>query len=331
MARIRAVRDLSDEGALMAEVNQETTPRQLERGGLAGSEMSVLERNKPRGYIHQSWIRFKRNKVAMGALIVTVLILLFSFGAPLISMFVTGKGYQQQSLMDQLTPPFTNGYILGADNLGRDVLTRLAYGGRVSMTVAFTAMIGALVIGGTLGSIAGYYGSWIDSVIMRFVDVMLSIPSLFLLVFIGSIFAMSPVGLALVIAVVAWLGLARLVRGEVMAIKRREYVESARVVGASDKRIIARHIFPNVVPLVIVWATLIVPVLIIVEASLSYLGLGVQTPVPSWGNMLRDAQRFINHQWTLVVIPGAMIYITVLAINLLGNGLRDALDPRISD
>ncbi len=318
----------------MADVNREneTTGRQsLARAGTAGGQMSHLERTAPRGYIHQSWLRFRRNKTAMGALVVTILILLFSFGAPLLSTFVTGKGYQEQSLLDQLHPPFTEGYFLGSDNLGRDVLTRLAYGGRVSTTVAFSAMFGALVIGGVLGSIAGYYGRWIDSVIMRFVDVLLSVPSLFLLVFIGSIFTMSPLGLALVIAIVGWLGLARLIRGEVMSIKQRDYVEAAKVVGASDSRIISRHIFPNVIPLVIVWATLAVPVLIIVEASLSYLGLGVQPPVPSWGNMLRDAQRFITHQWTLVFIPGAMIYITVLAINLLGNGLRDALDPRLSD
>jgi peptide/nickel transport system permease protein len=319
----------------VAEANQEREAadrrQSLGTSGVAGAGMSALERNAPRGYLKQSWMRFRRNRVAMGALVVTILILMFSFGAPLISAFVTGKGYQEQSLLNQLEPPFTEGYILGSDNLGRDVLTRLAYGGRISTTVAFTAMFGALVIGGTLGSIAGYYGRWIDSVIMRFVDVMLSIPSLFLLVFIGSIFTMSPLGLAFVIAIVGWLGLARLVRGEVMSIKNRDYVEAARVVGVSDSRIIARHIFPNVVPLVIVWATLAVPVLIIVEASLSYLGLGVQTPIPSWGNMLRDAQRFINHQWTLVFIPGAMIYVTVLAINLLGNGLRDALDPRISD
>ncbi|MEX2426297.1 MAG: ABC transporter permease [Thermomicrobiaceae bacterium] len=318
----------------MADVDQESRATNRNAAawrGVAGAGLSTLERTAPKGYIHQSWIEFRRNRAAMGALIVTVLILLFSFGAPLVSEFVTGKGYQEQSLLDQLAPPFSEGYILGADNLGRDVLTRLAYGGRVSMLVAFTATAGALVIGGTLGSIAGYYGSWVDSMIMRLVDIMLSIPSLFLLVFIGSMFTMSPVGLALVIAIVGWLGLARLIRGEVMSIKRRDYVESARVVGASDARIIARHIFPNVVPLVIVWATLAVPVLIIVEASLSYLGLGVQTPVPSWGNMLRDAQRFINHQWTLVFIPGAMIYVTVLAINLMGNGLRDALDPRLSD
>jgi peptide/nickel transport system permease protein len=315
----------------MAEVEQGSSGRTLSRSGEAGAGLSALERTKPRGYIHQSWIRFRRNRMAMVSLVVTLLILLFSFGAPLVSAVITGKGYQEQSLINQLQPPFSEGYILGADNLGRDVLTRLAYGGRVSMTVAFLAAFGALMIGGTLGSIAGYYGRWIDSVIMRFVDIMISIPALFLLIFISSMFAMSPIGLAFVIAVVCWVGLARLIRGEVLSIKRRDYVEAAQVVGASDARIIARHIFPNVVPLVIVWATLAVPVLIIAEASLSFLGLGVQTPIPSWGNMLRDAQRFINHQWTLAFIPGAMIYITVLAINLLGNGLRDALDPRLAD
>jgi peptide/nickel transport system permease protein len=315
----------------MAEIEQQTKSQTTGQSGVAGGGLSTIERTKPRGYIHQSWIRFKRNRGAMAALVVTILILLFSFGAPLVSMFVTGKGYQEQSLLNQLEPPFSEGYWLGADNLGRDVLTRLAYGGRVSMTVAFVAAFGALLIGGTLGSIAGYYGRWIDSVIMRFVDIMISIPALFLLIFISSMFAVSPVGLAVIIAIVGWVGLARLIRGEVLSVKRRDYVEAAQVVGASDARIIIRHIFPNVVPLVIVWATLAVPVLIIAEASLSFLGLGVQTPIPSWGNMLRDAQRFINHQWTLAFIPGAMIYITVLAINLLGNGLRDALDPRLAD
>ena len=137
--------------------------------------------------------------------------------------------------------------------------------------------------------------------------------------------------LALVVASVSWMGLSRLIRGEVMSLRSRDYVEAARVVGASDRRIIVRHMFPNVVPLVIVWSTLAVPVFIIVEASLSYLGLGVQVPTPSWGNMLTDAQSYMTHSWTLAVIPGVMIFITVLSINLLGNGLRDALDPRLTD
>lgn len=315
----------------MAEMEQERSERSQAQAGTAGGGLSSLERTPPRGYIHQSWIRLRRNRMAMFSLAVTILITLFSFGAPLISRYVTGMGYQEQSLLDQLVPPLTDGYILGTDNLGRDVLTRLAYGGRISMMVAFMAMGGALVIGGTLGSVAGYYGKWVDSLIMRFVDIILCIPALFLLVFISSMFTITPVALALVIASVVWVGLARLIRAEVLSLKERDYVEAAKVVGASDARVMGRHIFPNVVPIVIVWATLIVPVLIILEAGLSFLGLGVQTPIPSWGNMLQDAQRFINHQWTLAFIPGATIFITVLAINLLGNGLRDALDPRLSE
>jgi peptide/nickel transport system permease protein len=315
----------------MAEIEQQESGRAVSQDGVAGAGLSTIERGAPRSYLRQSWDRFKRNKISVTALGVTILIIMFSFGAPLVSMFITGKGYQEQSLLNQLEPPFSEGFILGADNLGRDVLTRLAYGGRVSMTVALIAMVGALTIGGTLGSIAGYYGRWVDSVIMRFVDIMIAIPGIFLLIFIGSMFTLSPIGLALVIAIVGWVGLARLIRAEVLSLRQRDYVEAARVVGASDSRVIWRHIFPNVVPLVIVWATLVVPVLIITEAALSFLGYGVQTPIPSWGNMLQEAQRFFTHQWTLAFIPGAMIYITVLAINLLGNGLRDALDPRLAD
>ncbi len=315
----------------MADIKQQESSQNAGRAGVAGAGLSAVERTKPRTYLRQSWDRFKRNKISLAALAVTILILMFSFGAPLVSTFITGKGYQEQSLLNQLEPPFSDGFILGADNLGRDVLTRLAYGGRVSMMVALIAMGGALAIGGTLGAISGYYGRWVDSVIMRFVDIMIAIPGIFLLIFIGSMFTLSPIGLAIVIAIVGWVGLARLIRAEVLSLRQRDYVEAAKVVGASDSRVIFRHIFPNVLPLVIVWATLVVPVLIITEASLSFLGYGVQTPIPSWGNMLQQAQRFFTHQWTLAFIPGAMIYITVLAINLLGNGLRDALDPRISD
>jgi peptide/nickel transport system permease protein len=316
----------------MAEYEQQESAGQaVSRAGATARGVGELQRRAPQGYIRQSWLRFKRNRISVIALGVTLFILAFSFGAPLVSMFITGKGYQEQSLLNQLQPPFSEGYVLGSDNLGRDVLTRLAYGGRVSMTVAFLAMVGALAIGGTLGAVSGYYGRWIDSLIMRFVDILLSIPNIFLLIFIGSMFSLSPIGLALVIAIVAWLGLARLIRAEVLSLRERDYVEAARVVGASDARVIGRHIFPNVLPLVIVWATLVVPVLIITEAALSFLGYGVQTPIPSWGNMLREAQRFFIHQWTLAFIPGLMIYITVLAINLLGNGLRDALDPRLAE
>jgi peptide/nickel transport system permease protein len=164
---------------------------------------------------------------------------------------------------------------------------------------------------------------------MRFVDVILSIPTLFLLLLVASLWRMGPALLALVIASVSWVTLSRLIRGEVISVKHRDFVEAARVIGVSDTRIMWRHILPNIAPIMIVWASLTVPTLILVEASLSYLGLGVQPPTASWGNMLSNAQRVWSHAPELVLLPGLAIYITVFAINLMGNGLRDALDPRL--
>lgn len=267
--------------------------------------------------------------MALAGLCVLALILTFSFGAPLIASQITHHGYAEQTLLNRLAPPFSTGYILGTDMLGRDELTRLAYGGRVSLTVALLAAASCLIIGVGVGALAGYRGGWTDNVLMRLADVLLSIPVLFLLLFIASLHALGPRLLALVIAGVSWMGLSRLVRAEVMAIKHREWVESARVAGASNWRIVWRHVLPHTAPIVIVWTTLAIPTFIIAEATLSFLGFGVQVPTPSWGNMLNDAQKYISHSWTLAFIPGAMIYLTVLAINLIGNGLRDALDPHL--
>ena len=267
--------------------------------------------------------------MAIFGLCVMALVLAFSFGAPLISAHITHHGYAEQALLNRLAPPLSHGYILGADMLGRDELTRLAYGGRVSLTVALLAAASCLILGIGVGAAAGYCGGLIDSVAMRAADVLLSIPVLFLLLFISSLHALDPRSLALVIAGVSWMGLSRLVRAEVMALKRREWVESARVAGASNWRIMWRHLLPHTAPIVIVWTTLAIPTFIIAEATLSFLGFGVQVPTPSWGNMLNDAQKYISYSWTLAFIPGAMIYITVLAINLIGTGLRDAFDPRL--
>ncbi|HVX30787.1 MAG TPA: ABC transporter permease [Nitrolancea sp.] len=274
------------------------------------------------------WQRFVRDRVALAALLVTALILIFSLGAPLVSQFVTHRGYADQVLLDRFTPPFTDGYILGADNLGRDELTRLAYGGRISLAVALLATLSALTIGVGFGAAAGYVGGWCDALIMRVTDVFLAIPVLVLLLFLASLHTFGPVSLALVIAGVSWMSLARLVRAEVLSLRQRDFVDAARVAGASDWRIVRRHLLPQAAPLIIVWATLTVPSFIIVEATLSFLGLGIQVPLPSWGNMLNDAQKFYAQSWTLALIPGLAIYITVLAITLVGQGLRDALDPR---
>lgn len=278
-----------------------------------------------------AWGRFRRNKLAILGITVMTIMIVLALGAGLISQYITGHAPSDQSLINSYAPIGAEDYYLGSDNLGRDVLTRLVYGARVSLGVAGLAIIGALTIGVTVGLMAGFYGRWIDSVLMRFVDIMLSIPPLFLLLLVATMFDLGPIQLAGIIAAVAWVTLSRLIRGEVISVKNRDYVDAARVVGSRDRRIIFRHILPNVLPVMIVWASLTVPALILVEASLSYLGLGVQPPTASWGNMLTTAQQVWARSTSLAILPGLAIYITVFAINLMGNGLRDALDPRLTD
>jgi peptide/nickel transport system permease protein len=281
------------------------------------------------GYWRRAWRRYCTNRVAVVALCVSIVIVAFTLSAPLISRW-TGFSYSQQSLPNKLKSPFTGDYVLGSDGNGRDVLTRLAYGGRVSLLVAGLAAGAILVIGGSLGAAAGYFGGIVDTVAMRLADVLLSIPTLVLLILIGSLYRPGPVLLAICLASVSWAGISRLIRGEVLSLRNRDYVDAARVLGASNARILLRHIFPNVVPIIVVWASLVVPGLILTEAALSYLGIGVRVPTPSWGNMLQDGKQFLRVAWTLIFIPGFMIYITVRALNLVGSGLRDALDPRLN-
>ena len=289
-----------------------------------------VDRSAP-GYWRKAWRRFKRNRVSVVALVVTILIVLFCLAAPLISEYVTGYTYTENNLTQTLAAPGEEGFILGSDGNGRDVLTRLAYGGRVSLLVAIVASMSILIIGGTIGASAGYFGGWLDTILMRFADVLLSVPTLVLLILVSSFYQPSPAALALLIASVSWATVSRLIRGEVMTLKHRDFIDAARVMGASNRRIMLKHLFPNVVPLIIVWASIVIPGLILTEAALSYLGLGVRAPNPSWGNMLQDAKQFVRTSWTLVFIPGLMIYITVLCINLVGTSLRDALDPRLNN
>jgi peptide/nickel transport system permease protein len=283
------------------------------------------------GFYTRAWRRFRHNKVAVVALILTILIVLFALTAGLISEYVTGFTYSENHLSTKLSKPGENGYILGSDGNGRDILTRLAYGGRVSLLVAFLATLSTLVIGGPIGSVSGYFGGFIDTTFMRLVDVLLSIPTLSLLILISALYHPGYVSLAFFIATVSWAGVARLIRGEVLSLRGRDYVDAARVIGASNGRIIWRHIFPNIVPTIVVWTSLVIPAFILTEAALSFLGLGVRIPTPSWGNMLQEAQPFYARNWTNIFFPGFLIYITVLCINLVGNGLRDALDPRQND
>ncbi len=258
------------------------------------------------------------------------IIVLFALSADLIAA-ITGHSYWQGALRDQFLPPLSPSFLLGTDANGRDVLVRAAYGGRISLAVALLASLVLLAIGGAVGSISGYFGGFLDAVLMRFVDVLLCVPGLPLLILAFTIYKPGPYGLALFIAVLGWAGGARLIRGEVLSLRSRDYVEAARVLGAPSARIIVQHILPNVVPLIIVSLSLSLPGLILTEAALSFLGFGVQIPTPSWGNMLENAREYFTRSWWNVFIPGFLIFFTVLSISLVGNGLRDALDPRLNE
>ncbi|HET9869173.1 MAG TPA: ABC transporter permease [bacterium] len=217
---------------------------------------------------------------------------------------------------------------LGTDQYGRDVLSRLLYGARVSLAVGFVAVSLYVLIGVTLGALAGYYGGWVDLVLMRFVDVMLCIPTLFLILMVIAFVGPSILNVMVVIGLTSWMGVARLVRGEFLTLKERDFVTAARVIGMTDARIILTQILPNALGPVLVVATLGVGSTILTESALSFLGLGVQPPTASWGNMLTEGKEHLTDAWWLVTFPGLAIFTTVLGYNLLGQGLRDWLDPR---
>lgn len=300
--------------------------------GAFTSSVKELDRaamRKSRGYWAETWYQFRQNKVSVVALAIALFIVLCVVFSALVSKYITGFTPTENHLADKLSQPFSNGYILGSDGNGRDVLTRLVYGGRASLMVAGLSAAGTLFIGSTLGSMAGYFGRWVDTLVARAVDILLSIPTLPLLILVTALYQPGIVMLSVFIALVSWGGVTRLIRGEVLKIKHREFIEAARLVGGSNFRIISRHIMPNVIPIVIVWLSLVIPGLILTEATLSYLGLGVHTPTPSWGNMLQDSKQFFRTNWTLVFIPGFTIYLAALSINLVGTGLRDALDPHL--
>ncbi len=284
---------------------------------------------KRSGNAARAWRRFKRNRVAVVALGVLIAIVIFSVSAGFISTFITGFGYEDNHLELSRSHPGENGFILGSDANGRDVLTRLAYGGRVSLVFATMAALASLLIGSVIGMISGFALGWTDSVLMRFADVLLSIPAISILVLVSSIYRPDYFTLALIFSLLLWPGISRIVRGETIAIRNQTYIEAAKVNGASNKRLVGRHILPNVMPIMLIWASQVIPAFIITEAALSFLGLGVQPPRPSWGNMLLEAQNYYMTNWTNVFLPGMMIFLTALSINLIGNGLRDALDPRM--
>jgi peptide/nickel transport system permease protein len=292
------------------------------------------------------WTRLRRHKLAIAGLVVLAILVLSAIFAKQLAPFNpdfidNGTAAVPHWNGTPLPPCFQDhatcwGHPLGTDEVGRDLLSRLLYGARISLTVASFAVLMEVVIGTVLGAISGYYGGWVDWVIMRVTDVVLSIPLLPLLLVLTAIVAASSTKAALsfgvivlILGLTTWPTVARLVRASFLSLREREFAEAARAVGNSDGRIIFRHLLPNAIAPIVVQATLDVANVIVLESTLSFLGLGIQPPTASWGNMLANAQANLQVAWWAAVFPGLCILVTVLSINYIGDGLRDALDPNM--
>jgi peptide/nickel transport system permease protein len=267
--------------------------------------------------------RFRRHRAAFVGLAVLIVL---SVGCGLASWLAPYPPDEPD--VEALREPPSLAHPMGTDQLGRDELSRLMYGGKFSLTVGVLATCVAVVAGAGLGSFAGYYGGAADNLIMRFTDFMLCIPRLLVLLLVGGVFGTSLGLIVLLIGLTAWMHVARLVRASFLSLREREFVEAARTLGAGDRRLIMRHILPNALGPIIVAATLGVAGAVLLESTLSYLGYGVQPPVPTWGNMLQNAQSEMYQAPWLAIFPGLMIFATIMSINFVGDGLRDTLDPR---
>lgn len=270
----------------------------------------------------RTWRAFARNRMALVGLGVLVLVVASAILGPILSPY----DVVAQNISQRLQPP-SLAHPMGTDELGRDTLTRILAGGRISLAVGVLATVVALSIGITVGAVAGYVGRWVDNILMRVVDVALSLPDLFLLILASALLGPSFGTMIVIISLVRWMNVARLVRASFLTLREREFIESARAIGASPLRIIGIHLLPNSLSPVIVAGTLGVASAILAESTLSFLGLGLQPPAASWGSMLRNAQAQIFTAPWMAVFPGLMIFVTVIAINFVGDGLRDALDP----
>lgn len=273
-------------------------------------------------YAHLVWRRFLHHKIAMVAAIVLLLIMFAAILAPWISPYPLG----QPDLSAILAPPSIH-HPMGTDDVGIDLFTEVLFGGRVSLTIGVFAALVAVVVGGAIGSISGYFGGLVDALLMRVTDVGLSVPLLFVVLLLSLLIGPTPLSIITIIGLTSWMYPARIVRSEFLTLRKRDFVEAARAVGMHNTRIILKEIFPNAMAPLIVNATLLVGQAIILESVMSFLGAGLTPPNISWGYLLNQAQSFTTSAPWLAVFPGLMIFFVVLAVNLVGDGLRDALDP----
>ena len=279
---------------------------------------------------HQVLWRLARMRTGWVGAALLVLMIGMALAAPLMAPYSFG----QMSLENRLKPPNwlsggSSTYLLGTDPLGRDMLSRVIWAARTSLGIAGISVLVAMVFGVMMGLLSGYYGGWLDGLVMRLADIQLSFPYLLLAIAVMALLKPTLANLILVLALRSWVVYARTVRGSVLVAKQREFVEATAALGATDRRIITRHIAPNVIAPIIVISSFQLAELIIAESSLSFLGLGVQPPTPSWGGMLSQGREYLTSAWWLGVFPGLAIILTVLGINLFGDALRDAMDPRL--
>jgi peptide/nickel transport system permease protein len=274
--------------------------------------------------------RLRRDRLTLTALAIVLLLTLASAAAPLISNTLN-ISYTQTDASRTFLPVGAPGHPLGTDDLGRDHLARLLYAGQVSLSVGFLAAIVSISIGVTLGIITGFYGGIVDDFVNWVIATLNSIPSLFLLLIVAAVLQPSPTTLILVLGFLGWTTTTRLVRGETLSLREREYIVSARAIGASPLRIMFVHILPNLFSIIVISLAIDIGALILAEAALSFLGLGIKPPTPSWGNMLTGAQTYFTWGVHLVIFPGLLIFITVLCLYVIGDGIRDAFDPTAKD
>ncbi|HEX5159514.1 MAG TPA: ABC transporter permease [Ktedonobacterales bacterium] len=310
-------------------------PDASQQSGIAAIELTPDLVRKRRGQLRIIYDRFVRNRAAVAGVIVLSIIILLAIFAPVIThqtaTYDPANSIPQNPKPSDLLAGPSWAHPMGTDELGRDFFARMLFGAQVSLLVGFSSMFVAMGIGATLGAIAGYYGGWIDNVLMRVVDAMLALPYLLLLFVLSIIFSNGSVGtVVFIIAILAWPATARIVRGEFLALKHQEFLMATRTLGAGDLRLILRHILPNAAGPIIVNATLLVGLNIINESVLSFFGFGLTPPQSSWGVLLGQSQTFFNAAPRMLYLPGFAILITVLCFNLIGDGLRDALDPHLT-
>lgn len=284
------------------------------------------ERARNRGGLRRFWRALLADKWVIVMLLFLIAVTLAAIFAPLVA---TGN-IDEPDYAVRLVPPLTEGHLAGTDQLGRDVFSRIIYGARISLMVGFISVMVAAIIGITAGLVSGYYGGWLDSIIMRLVDVHLAFPFILLALTINAIIGLGVRNIIISLAIAGWVEYARIARGEVLVVREREFTQAARLMGASNNRIIWRHILPNITTPLLVTATLQVAQFIIAEASISFLGFGVQPPTPAWGSMISEALDYIFTSWWLITLPGLTLALVVLAVNLVGDWLRDVLDPRLN-